>query len=139
MKIEMMMIGAILFGMVFIVGLDIYSEMLYQYDVNIDTNTTFGKMSFNAQQIKKEASDMRESITSGSVTEGNAVDDMVLGGYSAVRNNPFTIMGIAANSTETLMMESHMVPAPVVVLLMSILGILTIFAIIALIFKFEQR
>ena len=139
MKIEMMMIGAVLFGLVFILGLDVYSTMLSNYDVNVDTASTFGKMSSNAKQIKDEAESMRGSIQGGSVTEDNAVDGMVLGGYSAIRNNPFTAIGVASNATQTLMLENHMVPAEAVVFLMLVLSILTVFAIIALIFKFEQR
>lgn len=139
MKIEMMMIGAVLFGLIFVLGLDVYSSGLSDYDVSVDTSTTWGKMSYNAKQIKDYDKAMRDNIRGGSVTEGDAVDDMVRGGYESVKDSPFGAIGVAANATETLMMESHMVPAEVISFLMVTLSILVTFAIIALIFRFEQR
>jgi len=139
MKLEMLMIGAVLFGLVFVLGVDIYSDMLSKYKVDIDTSTTFGKMSYNAKQIKDYESNMRSNIQGGIVTEENAVDDMIAGGYRAIQNNPYGAIDVAANATQTLMQETGMVPASVVSFLLLTLTILTTFAIIALVFRFAQR
>lgn len=139
MKIEMMIIGAVLFGLVFVLGVGFYGEMLSNYDVDVDTSSTFGKISYNAKQIYDYESSMRNDIQGGAVTDTNAVDDMVEGGYSAIKNNPFGALGIAANATETLMMEKDMIPAPAISFILLTLSILTTFAIIGLIFRFEQR
>lgn len=139
MKIEMMMIGALLFGLVFALGIDVYSKMLSNYDVDIDTSTTFGKMSSNAKQIQDETESMRTAIEGGEVSEGGAEDDMFSGGYKAIKNNPFTALGVAKNATETLMFEMHMIPDDAIEIIMIIFSIFTLFAIIALIFRFQQR
>lgn len=139
MKIEFIMIGALLFGLVFVTGYNVYGELLSNYDAEIDTSDTFGQMSFNVKELNEYSDNMRENIQGGAVTEGDAVDDMVEGGYSAIKDNPYGAVGIAANATETLMQESPFVPAEIKIFLLATLSILVTFAIIALIFRFEQR
>lgn len=139
MKIEMMMIGAVLFGVVFSLGLNFYGEMLSNYNVDIDTSSTFGEISNNAKEIAKINDQMQGDIEGGSVTEGDAVEDMIAGGYSAIKNSPFSAIGVAAEATETLLLEFHMVPAEAIDFIILVLSLLTLFAIIGLIFRFEQR
>lgn len=139
MKIEMILIGVLLFGLVFVLGYDIHTEMLKNYDVEIDTTDPFGRMSDNGKQIKNQVQLMRNDIQGGSVSEGTAEDDMIRGTYQAIKNNPFTAIGTAGNATETLMKETDIIPAEAIGVLLLILSILTIFAIIALVFRFQQR
>lgn len=139
MKIEMMMIGAILFSLVIVLGTGIYGQMLSNYNVSVDTSNTFGKLSYTAKDLYQYDSNMRSNIQGGAVTDANAVDEMLEGGYSAVKTNPFGALGVAANSTEILLKEKDMIPAPAIAFILLTLSILTTFAIIALIFKFEQR
>jgi len=139
MKIEYMMIGAVLFGLVFVLGTSIYGNTLSKYDVDIDTSTTWGQMGSNAKQIYDYDKDMRGSIQGGTVTETNAVDDMIEGGYSAIKNNPYSAISVAGNATYTLMKQARFIPAPAITFILLTLSILTTFAIIALIFKFQQR
>ena len=139
MKLEMMFIGALAFGLVFIVFLGIYAESLDEYGVEVDTSTTFGKMSSNIQQLQTIQGNMKDEREGGAVTDENAVDDMIAGGYKAIRTNPFKAVTIAANASMTLAQETNFLTPEIISFLMYTIGILTLFALIAIIFKFTQR
>lgn len=139
MKLEMMFIGALLFGLVFVAGLNIYGEALSNYNVDVDTSNTFGKMSNNLQSIYDYQKNMKEDIQGGSVTDENAVDDMVSGGYKAIRTNPVSALTVATNASMVFAQETGVVDEYFVAFFVTVLAILVIFAIIAIIFKFEIR
>lgn len=139
MKIEMMIIGALLFSLIFVTGFSIYISTLNTYNVQVDTSTTWGKISNNALALQKEGANMRSKIQGGDVTEGDATEDMVADSYTAIKESPYSALGIAANATETLLKEQHMVNSTTISIIMIILGILVTFAIIAVVFRFEQR
>lgn len=139
MKLEMMFIGALAFGLVFVVFLGIYAEGLDEYNVEVDTSTTFGKMGYNIQQLQSIQGNMRGEIEGGAVTDENAVDDMIAGGYKAIRTNPFKAVTIATNASMTLAQETGFLSPDIIFFLTAVIGILTLFALIAIIFKFTQR
>ena len=139
MKLEMMFIGALIFGLVFVVGLGIYGEGLSEYDVSVDTNSTFGQMTHNLKRIYDIQDSTKDQIQGGEVTDADAVDEMIKGGYTGVRSNPFTALTVAANASMTLGKETGFVSAPIIGFFMAVLSILVLFAIIALIFRFQQR
>lgn len=139
MKLEMMFIGALSFGLVFVLYLGVYAEGLVNYDVDVDTSTSFGKLSYNAKQIQEYQDNVRASLQGGTVTDEDAVDAMVRGGYAGIRNNPFSSLSIAGNATETLLQEYQFVPAPVISFILLVISILVVFAIIALIFRFRTQ
>lgn len=139
MKIEMMFIGAIFFGLAFVVGLGFLGDGLSNYNVDADTSSTFGKMSNDIKQIYDYQDSMKEQIQGGVVTDSDAVDQMLRGGYTSIRGNPFDAVSVAGNASMNLAKETGFLPADIIFFLMTTMAILLLFAIIALIFKFEQR
>lgn len=139
MKLENIFIGAVLFGLVFITGLQIYGEGLSRYDVEADTDSTFGKMSYNLKAIYDYQDDVKEKIQGGKVTDAQAVDEMVKGGYTGIRNNPFTAIEVATNATMTLAQETGYVSPELVGFFMTVFSLLVVFAIIQLIFRFRSN
>ncbi len=142
MKIEMLIIGIALFGLTFIVGLDIYSEGLGVYNVEIDTSSSFGKMSSNVQQLYGYSKDTKDKITSGIVSDEDAVNEMIAGGYTGMRSSSFNSLAIATNITQTLVTETTMsgIISPFIIqFLMLVLTVLVVFSILYIIFRFQMR
>lgn len=137
MKLEMLFIGAGIFGLVFVLFLGIYSEGINKYNPNIDTSTTFGKMSSSIAELSESSEDMRAKIKGGVVSDENAVDEMIAGGYKATKVNPFSVLAVASNATSTLMKETGYVSAPIISFLIFVLFVLTAFAVIYLIFRYK--
>lgn len=139
MKLEMMFIGALFLGLVMITGSAVIGEGLSRYNVESDTTTTFGKVSYSLKNVYDYQDSMKENIQGGDVTDQNAVDQMLAGGYTSIRNQPFNALTAATNTTMLLAMESGFVNANIIGFFIAVISILVLFAIIALIFKFEQR
>lgn len=137
LKLEMMFIGVLIFGVIFAVGLNIYSEALSSYNVEDNTDSTFGKMKTNLRAVYEYQDDMKGKIQGDDVTSDDAVDDMVKGGYSSVRVMPFQTISTAANATMILGSELGFVDPLWMGFFLTILSILVITAIIALIFRFR--
>lgn len=139
MKLEMLFIGALLFGLVFIAGFNLYAENLSTYSIDVDTNTTFGKLANEGKLLYDYNKDIQDKIAGQTVTDATAVDSMVSGGYTAIKNNPFNALAYASNTTQTLMLETDYVPVYMINFILIVLSILVTFAIIAIIFQFQQR
>lgn len=138
MKLEMIFIGALTFGIIFVVMLGLYSEGLINYGVTANTDDTFGKMTSNMKQIYDYQDSVKSNIQGGTVSEEDAVDEMVSGGYKGIRNNPFTALTVATNASMTLAQETGFLSAPIVGYLVTIAIITAIFAVVALIFRFNS-
>lgn len=142
MKIEMFIIAFAAFGLVFLLGIGIYGEGLRIYDVDVDTSSTFGKVSSNIKQLYGYSLETKEQLTGGKVSDTDAVDDMIAGGYKGIRTSPFKTLTIATNLTQTLVTETDMsgLVSPLIVqFIMLTLTVLVIFAIVYLIFRFQSR
>jgi hypothetical protein len=139
MKLEMAFIGALLFGLVFVAGLNLYGEGLSKYNKDIDTSSTFGKMSYNLQGVYDFQQDSKDKLQGGIVTDESAVDEMVKGGYTGIRANPFFAMSVAANATQTLAQETGYVSPEILGWAMAVLSILIVFSIMALVFRFRSN
>lgn len=136
-KLEYLFIGVLLFGLVFVLGLGFLTEALSFYNVQADTSTTFGKMTYNLKAIYDYQDSMKEKIQGGTVTDESAVDEMVKGGYTGTRTGPFNALTIAGNATMTLAQEVGFIDPNILSFLMTIFSIFVLFAIIALIFRFR--
>lgn len=139
MKLEMMFIGALFLGLIMITGSTIIGEGLSRYNVESDTTTTFGRVSYSLKSVYDYQDSMKENIQGGDVTDQDAVDQMLAGGYTSIRNQPFNALTAATNTTMILAMESGFISADIIGFFIAVISILVLFAIIALIFKFEQR
>jgi len=139
MKLEMAFIGALLFGLIFVTGLNLYGEGLSNYDKDIDTSSTWGKMSYNLKGVYDFQNDAKDKLQGGVVTDESAVDEMVKGGYTGIRANPFFAMSVAANATQTLAQETGYISPEVLSWGMAVFSILVIFSIIALVFRFRSN
>ena len=142
MKLEMFIIAFAAFGLIFLLGLGIYSEGLNVYNVDVDTSSSFGKISSNVKQLYGYNIDTKDKLTGGTVSDTDAVDEMIAGGYKGIRTSPFRSLSIATNITQTLVTEtpmSGMVSPFIIQFLLLTLTVLVIFAIIYLIFRFQAR
>lgn len=136
-KLEAIFIALIVFTMVFQVGLDFYTENLSNYNVSGDTSK-FGSLSntlkgsYDAQQ-----QDMKSKITGGTVSDSNAVDDMVKGGYTAGRVNVFAAGVTALNATNIIAKETGLIPTIYTWALGAFITISVIWGLIYLIMRFR--
>jgi len=136
-KIEMMFIGVLLFGLVWILCLNIYADGLSNYNVDVDTDSTFGKMGSNLKQIYDIQDSMKTQIEGGEVSDEDAVDEMIKGGYTSIRSGPFSALKVATNATMVLAQETGFISSPIISFFMAVMIVLILFAILALIFKFR--
>lgn len=142
MKLEMAVIAFAAFGLVFLLGLGIYSEGLNIYNVEVDTSSSFGKISSNVKELYGYSIDTKDKLTGGQVSDESAVDEMIRGGYTGIRTSPFRSLTIATNLTQTMVTEtplSGMISPFIIQFILLVLTILVIFAIMYLIFRFQSR
>jgi len=142
MKLEMFIIAISLFGLVFLLGLGIYGEGLNIYNVDVDTSSSFGRISSNIQQLYGYSLDTKDKLTGGQVSDTDAVNEIIAGGYTGIRTNPFKSLAIATNVTQTLVTEttmSGMISPYIIQFIILTLTILVIFAIMYFIFRFQMR
>lgn len=142
MKLEMFVIGFAAFGLIFLLGLGIYSEGLNTYNVDVDTSTSFGKISYNVKELYGYSIDTKDKLTGGAVSDTDAVNEMIAGGYKGIRTSPFRSLTIATNITQTLVTETPMsgIVSPFIIqFILLVLTVLVIFTIIYLIFRFQAR
>lgn len=144
MKLENFIIGTVMFGVVFVVLYGtggFYSEFLTKYDVEIDNNDAFGKVaeSIKTSDIMTVSDDINDKISGGTVSDEDALDEMVAGGYKSIKQNPYTVLKMAGNATTTITKETGIVNPNLTKLLITILTVLVSFAIIYLIFRFAPH
>lgn len=139
MKLEMMFIGGLLFGLVFALGAGILGEGLSRYNIDSDTSTTFGKMSYSLKSVYDYQDNVKDKLQGGEVTDQDAVDQMIKGGYIGVRSSPFNALTVATNASMHLAQETGFVDAKIIGFLIFVMITLVTFAIVAIIFKFETR
>ena len=138
MKLESFFIGAALFSLVFTLGLSVYAENLSNYGVSAD-DSKFGKVTIQLKSVYDETDDMVDRLQGEAVTDQDAVDEMVRGGYTSIRSNPFTVASIATNATMQIAKESGFIHGAVIKWLTTVLVILVVFAIIAIVFRFRAN
>lgn len=138
MKLQMLFIGALMFGVLFVIGLNVYGQIISDYDVNVDTPDEWGRLHSNLKQYYDTQEDLKSNIRGGTVTDADAVDDMIKGGYTGIRASPFEAVGLAANQTTQLMVDTDYVDPLFAALFAIILSIVVVFAIVELVFRFNQ-
>lgn len=145
MKIEYLLIGVALFGLVIWIGADMFGGMMVATDTPIDSGNTFGALAQQSANVQYGASaesgsyqslssDMRSKIQGGDVSSSNAVDDMVAGGYESIRNNPFYASDMFSKNATIFVKETHIVSSPVLTFLLFCLGVIVVTSILYLVF-----
>lgn len=141
MRLEYYFIGFAAFGLVFLLGVDILGEGLVIYDVEMDTDSSFGKISSNVKEIYGYSIDTKDKIEGGTVSDEDAVNEMISGGYKGIRTSPFRLLAMSTNITQTMVTKTDMkgMVSPLIVdFIILVLTVLVIFTIIYLIFRFRS-
>lgn len=87
------------------VVLAFYNETTANYGIPSD-NSSLSKINTKLNEIYSPSLDMKSKIQGGEVTSDDAVNNMMYGGYTAVRNNPFTVAAIGLNATNIMVNEA---------------------------------
>lgn len=135
-KLENLWISIGILVVVMTIGSRFIAEGLSKYDVNGD-DSAFGRVSNELKYVYDTDINMKDKITGGTVTDDDAVNQMTKGGYTAIRNNPFTITSTAINTTMVIARESGMVDSIWLWVSGFILISLVALSIIYLIFRFR--
>jgi hypothetical protein len=135
-KLENLWISIGILVVIMTVGSRIFEEGLSRYNV-VGDESAFGKVSTELRNVYDADLNMKDKITGGTVTDDDAVNQMTKGGYTAIRNNPFTITSTAINTTMVIAKESGMVDPIWNWVLGFILISLVVLSIIYLIFRFR--
>ncbi len=141
MKLEMFIIGFAAFGLVFLLGVGVLSEGLNFYNVEMDTDSSFGKVSSNVKELYGYSLDTKDKIEGGTVSDEDAVNEMIAGGYKGIRTSPFRSLAMATNITQTMVTETPMagmISPFIIQFILLVLTVLVIFTIIYLIFRFRS-
>lgn len=139
MKLEMIFVAVTLFAVVFIAGLNIYTEGATTYSVDTSADGVLGRVTENSNRIYELQDNMKDDLQGGTVTDEDAVDEMIKGGYTSIRNNPFSVLTAGFNATITILEEIPYVEDVWVGTFLIVMTALLIFGIIALVFRFTQR
>ena len=141
MKIEYFIIGIAAFGLVFLLGVGILGEGLVVYNVDMDTDSSFGRVSSNVKELYGYSLDTKEKIEGGQVSDEDAVNEMIAGGYKGIRTSPFRALSMASNITQYIVTQkdmSGMISPFIIQYLLLILTVFITFSIIYLIFRFRS-
>lgn len=135
-KLENLWYAAVMIVVSLTVILAFYGNMLSNYSITGDTSK-FGKVSTSLKGIYDPGLDMKSQIQGGTISSGDAVNNMVSGGYTAIRNNPFTVGSTALNVTGTIIQESELGINPIFYWAAALLLMTTIaFGIIYMVFRY---
>ena len=135
-KLENILIGTAFMSLIFVLFFGVYGEVLFTYNVSGDS-TSFGKIGNNLKQTYELTDDMKTKIGSGPISDTNAVDEMVRGGYTGIRTNPFTAVTFVSNVTQTVAIETGYINPEIVKWTIYSLITITAILIIYLIMRFR--
>lgn len=140
MQLDKFLVGIVIFAVFIIFGILWITDTSNNYNVNM-TDENFDAVFGNATQIIDESYDISQSVKDdtfgGDVEQTLAWESMITGAYSAIRlvSRSFGLIG------NTLMAVSTAVGIPPFFITagLAIMVILVIFALIYLVFRFQNR
>lgn len=135
MKIESVLIGAALIGLVFVIGLNLLVETASNYSVATDTDNNFGKITSDLESSYKYGEDMKEKVQGGAITDENAVDEMVAGGFKGIKYNPLRAASVVTNTSTAIMKETGLVDANIIRFVTYTVMVLVLLAVVLFIFR----
>jgi hypothetical protein len=111
-KLENLWFAAIIMIVCVTVVTSFYGFMLSNYNV-VGDQTKLGKITDSLKGIYDPSLDIKSKIQGQDITGTDAVNQMVQGGYTAARNNPFAVATIGLNATQTIIKESDLGVNPI--------------------------
>ena len=139
-KLEYLSIGVALFALVFLLGSGFITELTSNYGVEQEfVKSKFDNMpQYTMDGLYNSSQDMESNLKGETVTSDTAIDNMYSGAYKAVRVNPYTLAGFGGQNFEQFAKEANLFDSPVIKFVQYVLVILTVAAILYLIFRVSR-
>jgi hypothetical protein len=136
MKLEYIIIGILFFGFLMQLGVMIIADGVDKYDIPIDTSSKFGKIVDEQAKMYGYVDDMKTSMQGESISDTDAVNQMVAGAYKGIRTNPFTAVTVLNSSLVILQTETPFISPGIISFLIISLTVIMSFLILAIVFRF---